>query len=156
MCRKCPALQDRRTGRKTIECACVFEQRGDPVGHRGAHTPIGPTLKTHREDHAAVALTILMQLFSSKVLARSVTISWATISTACCSSPWRRTKSSLASTAAPAPSDVGLGQTGAWRVNRDWFLCLFFSLAYFFPTQAWCGVVWCGSVCVWLTSTVAA
>ena len=49
-----------------------------------------------------------MQLFSSNVLERSVTISWARISTAWPSRPWRLTKSSLARTAAPAPSDVGL------------------------------------------------
>ncbi|TNN81518.1 hypothetical protein EYF80_008290 [Liparis tanakae] len=49
-----------------------------------------------------------MQLFSSNVEARSVTISWATISTAWLSRPCFLTKASLARTAAPAPSDVGL------------------------------------------------
>lgn len=53
-------------------------------------------------------LTIFMQLFSSKVEVKSVTISWAKISTACFSSWCFLTKSSLARTAAPAPSDVGL------------------------------------------------
>lgn len=52
--------------------------------------------------------TILMQLFSWNVVERSVTISWAMISTALASRPCFLTKSSLASTAAPAPSDVGL------------------------------------------------
>lgn len=53
-------------------------------------------------------LTIFMQLFSLKVEAVSVTISWAKISTAWFSRWWRLTKASLAKTAAPAPSDVGL------------------------------------------------
>lgn len=55
-----------------------------------------------------------MQLFSSNVEAVSVTISWATISTAWFSRWCFLTKASLARTAAPAPSDVGLmrGQTG--------------------------------------------
>lgn len=59
-------------------------------------------------------LTILMQLFSSNVEAVSVTISWAKISTAWFSRWCFLTKASLARTAAPAPSDVGLmrGQTG--------------------------------------------
>lgn len=53
-------------------------------------------------------LTILMQLFSSNVDTRSVTISWATISTAWFCRWYFLTKGSLAKTAAPAPSDVGL------------------------------------------------
>lgn len=53
-------------------------------------------------------LTILMQLFSSKVEEVSVAISWATISTAWFSRWYFLTKASLAKTAAPAPSDVGL------------------------------------------------
>lgn len=53
-------------------------------------------------------LTILMQLFSSNVEAKSVTISCATISTAWFSRWCFLTKASLAKTAAPAPSEVGL------------------------------------------------
>lgn len=49
-----------------------------------------------------------MQLFSSKVEEVSVAISWATISTAWFSRWCFLTKASLAKTAAPAPSDVGL------------------------------------------------
>lgn len=56
----------------------------------------------------SLQLTILMQLFSENVEERSVTISWATISTAWPSSWCVLTKSSLAKTAAPAPSEVGL------------------------------------------------
>ena len=53
------------------------------------------------------APTILMQLFSSKLLAKSVAIDMPTISTAFDSRPCLRTKSSLARTAAPPPSEVG-------------------------------------------------
>lgn len=53
-------------------------------------------------------LTIFMQLFSSKVEEVSVAISWATISTAWLSRWCFLTKASLARTAAPAPSEVGL------------------------------------------------
>lgn len=49
-----------------------------------------------------------MQLFSSNVEEKSVTISWAKISTAWFSRWCFLTKSSLARIAAPAPSDVGL------------------------------------------------
>lgn len=49
-----------------------------------------------------------MQLFSSKVEEVSVAISWATISTAWLSRWCFLTKASLAKTAAPAPSEVGL------------------------------------------------
>ena len=48
-----------------------------------------------------------MQLFSSKVLGKSVVIAMPAISTACSSRPCFFTKSSLARIAAPAPSDVG-------------------------------------------------
>lgn len=54
-----------------------------------------------------------MQLFSSKVEEVSVVISWATISTAWLSRWCFLTKSSLAKTAAPAPSEVGLRREGA-------------------------------------------
>lgn len=49
-----------------------------------------------------------MQFFSSNVLEKSVTISWATISTAFDCNPYFLTKSSLPKIAAAAPSDVGL------------------------------------------------
>ena len=55
-----------------------------------------------------LCLTIFMQLSSWKVLGRSVASSMATISTACASRPCLLTKSSLHSTAAALPSEVGL------------------------------------------------
>ncbi len=46
-------------------------------------------------------------LFSSKELGKSVVMAMPRISTALPASPCRRTKSSLATMAAPAPSEVG-------------------------------------------------
>ena len=51
--------------------------------------------------------TSLMQLFSSKVLGKSVVIAMPRISTAFACRLCLRTKSSLARIAAPAPSEVG-------------------------------------------------
>lgn len=65
----------------------------------------------------ALFLTILMQLFSSNEEDRSVTISWATISTAWFSRWCFLTKASLAKTAAAAPSEVGLREKTCHRLD---------------------------------------